>query len=99
MLQGYLPAPSRGLSSCARRGKQRFLAGRLGHDGAVARQVIRPVHGTYPKRLADQKPLETRAVDEEVTLNFSTIGKHHASDETAVPLHHACDFTLGALES
>src|SRR3984957_14039729 len=99
MLQGYLPAPSRGLSRGARRGKQRFLAGRLGYDGAIARQVIRPVHGADTERLANQKPLETRAVDKEITLNFSAIGQSHTSDETVVPLHHPCHLALGALES
>ncbi len=99
ILQGYLPAPSRGLSRGTRRGKQRFLAGRLGHDGAIARQIIRPVHGTDAERLADQKSLETRAVDKKVTLNFSAIGQRHASDETVVPLHHPCHFAPDALES
>src|SRR5258706_6187485 len=99
ILQGYLPAPSRGLSRGTRRGKQRFLAGRLGHDGAIARQIIRPVNGTDAERLADQKSLETRAVDKKVTLNFSAIGKGHASDETVVPLHHPCHFAPYALES
>src|SRR5258708_16132323 len=94
MLQGYLPAPPRRLSRGARKGKQRLLAGRLGHDGAVARQIIRPIHGTDTQRVADQEPLETRAVDEEVTSNFSAIGKRHAPDETVVPFLPFCHFTL-----
>jgi hypothetical protein len=98
-LQRYLPAPARRLSRGAREGMQRLLAGCLGHDGAVARQIIRPIHRTDGQRLADQKSLETRAVDEEVALNLLPIAKHHASDEPVVPQFHLGHFALDALEA
>src|ERR1700722_8751346 len=96
ILQGYLPAPARRLGRGASKGGQRFLAARLGNDGAVAWQIFRPIHGTDRQRLANQKPLETRAVDEKVTLNFAAIAKHHASDETVVPLLYPGHFALDA---
>ncbi len=97
MLQGYLPDPARGLCRGAREGKQRLLAACLGHDGAVARQIIGPIHGSDTQRLADQESLETRAVDEEVTFNLAPIGKPHAVDEAVVSLLHLRHFALDAL--
>src|ERR1700722_16026203 len=99
MLQRYLPAPSRRLSRGARKGKQLLLTGGLGDDGAVAGQIIRPVHGTDPQRLADQTPAETSAVNEEVALDFLPIGKRHASNETVVALLYLCHFAFDTLEA
>jgi hypothetical protein len=84
MLQRNAPLPS-GLVG-GRAGERVGAVPVIARDGerAITRQPLRPFLVSGGKRLLDQQPAETGAVDEQIASDNLPVGKNDALDETVL---------------
>src|SRR4051794_4294136 len=91
VLQRYAPLPTRRVG---RRAGEWIGAARIAawhRDRAVTRKPMRPVFVTRAKRLFDEQPAKSGAIDKQITFDHGTVDERHRLDIAALAIDFRID--------